>query len=385
MESQGHTKIEEMLRLLAGAVNAVRLYPPSSELPAQAIERLVAGSNALTAEVGTVRVTVDPRAFRSGDATIGDSHAQMVSLAEALHAMQIGQLVIAPGLTADEAQAFASVVNGDPRQIRAGGGARSAMVEAGASAIAVIEVSLRTSDEDGLVGVDLLSAPLEQIAQEMLGATVRWHEGAGAADVVDEVEHSIGHLEAAARDIAVERLAAAMMRLSDDERLRILLSSMATDKHATPMRGMLDVIARMPPATLARLLRLASARCGARPQLLAMPLDLPPEVAHEVAALLAPSPLSEAECGVPEDPSVEHMSAEVMAGGGEQELLRLTSMAERSKPGKALVATLALVRNHADLESVRALADALGPAARSGALTTVREALRTIDGLADDL
>lgn len=384
MESRGYENIEEVLRLLAAAVNAVRLYPSSSELPQQALERFVARCNEITAETGTIRTVVDPHAFRIGESVLGQSHAQTAALAEALHAMQVGQLVIAPGLTQADATAFASVANADAREVRADGGARLAMTGAGASAIAVIEVTLRTSAEEGLLGVDLINAPLEEVAQETLGASARWHESAGSDGAVDEVARAVAQLEPATRDIAAARIAEAMMRLSDEERVRILLSAMNVDAHGAPMRGMLDVIARMSPATLARLLRMASTRCGARPQVLVMPLELPSEVTRELTALLAPSARSEAECGVPDVAAADLIAADVAAPGGEQELARMKAAAERTGPGKALAATLALVNNSASPENVRALADALGPAARSGALTTVREALRMVDGLAGD-
>jgi hypothetical protein len=118
--------------------------------------------------------------------------------------------------------------------------------------------------------------------------------------------------------------------------------------------------------------------------MLAVPLELPPEAAQEIAALLAPSPRTEAECGVPADAGVERMALDALAPGGEADLERLKYAAGQTRAGKALVTTIAVVRDHADADSIRALGEALGPAARSGALTTVREALRTIDALAGD-
>jgi len=384
VEAQDYPKIEDVLRSLASAVNAARLYPASSELPRQALDRFVTRCNEVTAELGTVRLLVDPHAFRIGETCLATSHSQTCGLAEGLHAMQVGQLVMAPEVQPAEAAAFVAVASRDPREVRAAGGPRSALAGAGASKIAVIEVSLRSSTEEGLLGVDLINAPLDEVADEALAAATRWHASATTDHPRDEVAEAIGKLEQATRDLAADRIATALLRLSDEERVRILLSAMKVDASGKPMRGMLDVIARMSPATIARLLRMASARCGARPQVLAMPLELPPEAARELAALLAPSPRTEAECGVPEDPQAALMAAEALAPGGDDELARLKAAAGQSKAGKALVAAIAVVREHPDVESVRALGEALAPAARSGALTTVREALRTIDGLIGD-
>ncbi len=384
MEARDYPKIEDVLRSLASAVNAARLYPPSSDLPRQALDRFVTRCNEVTTELGTVRLLVDPHAFRIGETGLATAHAQTCGLAEGLHAMQVGQLVIAPSVQPAEAAAFVAVAGRDPRDIRAAGGPRTALASAGASTIAVIEVSLRSSTEEGLPGVDLINAPLDEVAHETLAAAARWHAAAASEEARDEVAAAIGQLEQATRDLAADRIATAMLRLSDEERVRILLSAMKTDTTGRPMRGMLDVIARMSPATIARLLRMASARCGARPQVLAMPLELPPEVAREIAALLAPSPRTEAECGVPADPEVALMAAEALAPGGDDELSRLKTAAGQTKAGKALVTTIAVVREHPDVDSVRALGEALAPAARSGALTTVREALRTVDSLIGD-
>ena len=384
MDARDYPKLEEVLRLLAVAVNSVRLYPPSSDLPQQAIERLVERCNAVTAELGTVRLLVDPNAFRVGESKLAGTHSHSTGLAEALYAMQVGQLVIAPGLQRAEAAAFAAVASRDPREVRSAGGPRAALTEAGASTIAVIEVSLRTSAEEGLMGVDLINAPLDELALETLAAASRWHHGAKSDDAVDEVASSVDALEVATRDLAMSRIATALLRLSEEERVRILLSAMTTDATGQPMRGMLQVIARMSPATIARLLCMASARCGARPQVLAMPLELPPEATREIATLLAPSPRTEAECGVPADAAVKSMAAEALAPVDGEAIARLKDAADQTKAGRALVTTIAVVRDHADADSVRALGDALGPAARSGALTIVREALRVLDGLTQD-
>jgi hypothetical protein len=384
VEARDYPRVEEVLRLLASAVTAARLYPPSSDLPQQALERFVTRANEVTQELGTLRLIVDPHAFRTGETPLSGSHSQTVGLAESLHAMQVGQLIVAPCLKASEAAAFLSVAARDPRDVRAVGGPRSALAAAGASSIAVIEVSLRSSNEAGLLGVDLINAPLEEVASETLAAAARWYAAAGTDEAFDEVASSIGQLEQATRDLATARIADAMMRLSEEERVRILLSATAADASRRPMRGMLDVFSRMSPATIARLLKLASARCGARPEMLAIPLELPPEAAREIAALLAPSPRTEAECGVPADASVERMAVDALAPGGEADLDRLKHAAGQTRAGKALVTTIAVLRDHADADSIRALGEALGPAARSGALTTVREALRAIDTLAAD-
>lgn len=381
MEAREHAGIEEVLRLLASAVNAVRLYPPSSDLPGQALDRFVARAAEVT-RAGQIRVIVDPHAFRIGESLLGAGHTQTSHLAESLHAMQVGQLVITPDMTRTEAEALVKVAGSEPREIRAGGGARAALVAAGATNVAFIEVSLRSSAEEGLPGVDLVNAPLDDIADSITEATQRWKASAETGEPFDEAAQAIEGLEQATRDLASARVAAAMMRLTEEERVQVLTSALTPDGSGEPMRGMLDIIARMNPASLARLLRMAAQATGGTSELLSLPLDLPPEVARQVAMLLAPSPRTEAECGVPADPEVDRLAVEATALGGEQDLARLKADASPSRAGRALQATVALLRTRGDTESLAAVGTAIAPAARSGAFTTVREALRALDEVA---
>ena len=70
--------------------------PPASALPAEAVARFTARANELTAS-GPLRFVVDPHGFRIGDTEIAAGQSQVVALAEALHALQVGQLVDRPG------------------------------------------------------------------------------------------------------------------------------------------------------------------------------------------------------------------------------------------------------------------------------------------------
>lgn len=382
MATLDYPQAEEILRLLASAVNAARLYPPSSDLPGQALDRFVSRAGELTASSGTMRFLVDPHSFRMGETPVAAAHNQTVTLAETMHAMQIGQLVIAPGMTRQEAAALVKLAGTDPKELRAAGGARSALLAAGANNVAVIEVSLRASHEEGLAGVDLVNAPLEDVAIEAAAAAARWAASVGTGGSADEAAQAVGRLEQATRDLAAARVAEAIMHLSEAERVQLLASALRRDASGQPMKGMLDVIAKMNPAALARLLKMTAHKTGGTPELLIASFELPSETAREVAALLAHSPRTEADCGVPADPHVERMAEDASTPGGEEHIARLKAVSDSTRAGRALAATLAVVREGTDAEGVSALGVALAPAARTGALATVREALRTLDEIA---
>ncbi|TLM76276.1 MAG: HEAT repeat domain-containing protein [Actinobacteria bacterium] len=385
MERESLARPEEMLRLLASAADAARLYPPASELPRQAVARFVTFANATTSASGPVRFTIDPHGFRLGEREIAGGVSHVVSLAEALHRLQSGQLIVAPDLTDEETATFLATCAQDPQEVRSAGGLRAALGAAGVARIAVIEVSLRASSEEGLLGVDLAAAPLDEIAEETAAAADRWARAAASGQAVDEMAASLESLEEATRDIAMQRVAQALLRLDEPTRERVLAASLAPAPGGERMKGMLGVVARMNPAALARLLALTAARVNAAPERVAMALDLPPEALKMVMELLKPSPRSEADCGVPPDVDTSHMAADIAETDDRSDLDRQIAIsAPALASGKRLVADVRLSHKSPDLDTVTAIGHALPGAARDGALVEVREALRRLDELRED-
>jgi len=381
-ETEGYPRPEEVLRLLAAAAGAARLYPPASALPAEAIERFVSRTNdAAFSAQGPLRYIVDPHEFRSGDIAIASGNSQVIALAESLHALQVGQLLIAPGISEAEAAAFVTVANSDPGAIRAKGGLRTALAAIGVAHIAVVEVSLRASEEEGLLGVDLMVAPLDTIAEETAKAAERWAHSEGPG--VDEVAGAIDGLEAATRQIAVERMASALMRLDETTRMRVLAFSLKADMNGRRMDGMLNVIANMKPAALARLLTLVAAQAGIDPARIAGALQLPPETAKLLAIMLAPTPDAPESTGIADTTQAAEMAREMAVADDTGDIDRQIAVASpQLASGRALATAVAVSRNHRDVESVASIGDSLPHAARDGAFATVREALRHLDELA---
>lgn len=384
METESHPLAEEVVRLLAGAANAMRLYPASSDLPAQAIARFVQRSNEVAGSLGPLRYVLDPHNFRIGDVAVATGQAQLTAFAENLHAMQVGQLVIAPGVTTDEVAAFVAIANDEPARVRSQG-IRSLLMGAGVTHIAVIEVSLRRSEEEGILGLDLTSAPLEEIGQAAVQSAQKWSETAASGQGTDDVEEAISRLEEATREIAAARVADALMRLDEETRMRVLAQAMRADSTGKRMNGMFGVIARKNPAALARLLTIVAAQAGTEPQRLAGAMDLPPDVLQQLLVLMAPSPRTEAECGVPEDPDMLAIARDIVAPDNRSDLDRQIAIAApQLATGKALATTVAISAITQDVESVQAIAEALPKAARDGAFAEVRSALRHLDRLATD-
>jgi hypothetical protein len=381
-------RAEEVVRGLSVAGNAVRLYPPTSLLPAQAVERFIAVAHDAVPEGSTMQLVVEPGGFKWGETALADGQGNISAFADALYAHQVGKLIVAPGPTSDEVFGFLRCVAADPHVVKDAGGLRAVLKSTGVSHLAVVEVTLRASTEEGLGGVDLTAAPLEEIAPRVAAAAAAWANEARTGEGHDGVAAAIDALEEAARDLAMQRVAEALMRLDEATRVKALAAACATDATGKPMQGMLDVIGRMKPAALARLLMLAANTAGMPANQLLGGLKLPPEALRAIMLLLTPSVQNETTRGVPATPDVRALALEVKTEN-EAETSDLERQIARSgkalAAGKALSTTVEIATQRRSEDAVRAVADALAPAVRSGALAEVRGALTFLASLDHDV
>jgi len=386
VEQRALEALEDVLRLLAGAAASVRLYPATNDIRRHALERFAAAAERVTTSA-PLRFIIDPDRIRYGEDDLASGHTQVSALAEALHALQVGQLIIAPGFTVAEIERFLGVLGSDPKDITSRGGVRSALVAAGVGHIAVIEVSLRASTEEGLLGLDLTLAPLDQIADAALAATQTWKVSAVVGNGIDEVSSAIDQLEPATRELAAARVAQALMRLPEAARREVLASALRPDASGSRMEGMLSVVAQMNPAALARLLSLVASDLGLRGLDLARSLELPPEIARELQMLLSPTPQTLELTEMPHDAMVEQTAEEMtdFEEDSEPNIQRmLASATPASAAGKALDTTLAILSTGATQEAIAAVGDALPVALRTGAIAPVAVALSALDVHAGD-
>jgi hypothetical protein len=377
---------EDLLRLLAAALSASRLYPLASPIRAEAIARFTRQAASVTAGHGPLQYYVDRRRFIIVNTAIGEAYPQVSALAETLHALQVGQLIVAPGVTDAEVSAFLTVLGDDPLAVRSSGGVRSAVLNLGVANIALIEVSLRASSEEGLLGLDITTAPLEHVAAELQVAVDNWSAQAEGSRE-DVVAEAINRLEPAARDLAMRRCAEALLLLDEATRLKMLSAAIPAAGSNEAMEGMLAVVGRMPPAALARLLQITAGAMGTEASELLGGLELPPEIAAELSALLRPSPQTEAQRGVPPEANVNGIAADVAAADEDDmahiELLVRASTG-RAAAARGLMTTIRMAHDKPTADSVAALADALKPAAREGALSELAAAASLLREISAD-
>jgi len=381
-------RAEELLRMLASALGAVRLYPPASPLRSKAIARFITAARDLTLAHGPLQYRVDRNRFIIGDTPVGATLPSVAGLAETLHRLQVGQMIIAPGLTDAELVRFLGVVSGDSATIRGSGGIRKALTDASVENIAVVEVTLRASTEEGILGLDLTTAPLTAIAPEIATAVASWAGAATAGGTpADVIAHAIERLEPAARDLALSRCAEALRFLDEATRASLLEAAFHTGPAGETMSGMLDVIAHVPPAALARLLRVASQMNGDTPENILGRLELPPEIAAEVAALLKPSPQPDEPWGVPAEVDVETIASEI-ADAGEDDISDLDRLVAgttaRDAAARGLDTAIEIGRLKHSEESLKAVSEAIPAASAAGALGEIAKAVALLDEYAED-
>jgi hypothetical protein len=353
--------VEDTLRALAGAAVATRLYPAGSDMVLQAVRRFAETAATATADGNAVRVTIEPKGFRMGAAELAPGQPNLVTLAETLYAHQVGQVIITTGITDEEASEFVTHLRDDPATARAGGGLRAGLTGAGVTHIAVIELTLRTSTEH----VDFTSAPLEEIGEHVAEAAERWAEGVGGGDGEDALSAAVDGLEDAARDLALERVAQALLRLDEASRVKVLSSALITNKEGRPMSGALSALTRMSPAALARLIVLASNDTARSIADISRNLELPPEATEALAILLAPAPREETQPGGPAgaDPADVVQEALIGAPDDDEALRRYPAQAEPSAAAaRALDTSLALARIRPDVDTVTSVGEALSRA-----------------------
>src|SRR5574340_603322 len=326
---------EGLLRTLAAAVNAVRLYPTTSPLRSEAIARFTRDAREVTRGHGPVQFYIDRKRFIFAETAIGEGLPQIAALAEAPHALQVGQLIVAPELTEQEVATFLDVLGRDAHEVRTSGGARAALLDNGVENIAVIEVTLRASSEHGLLGLDLTTAPLEDIADELQSTVAAWESTVACGEESEDmVAEAIGRLEPAARDLAMRRCAEALLLLDEETRLQMMSASLGTGPKGQQMEGMLEVVAHMQPAALARLLRLTAASLSSPAESLLPAIEFPPGLEAELAALLRPSQRSEEQSGVPPEADVVGIVADA-ATEDEDDLAYIGSLVAASTPKAA--------------------------------------------------
>lgn len=169
---------ESAVRALASTAKALRLYPPTSPIPLQAMQAAVEALDAIFATQPTVPLVVARKGFTFLGAPIAVTGAD--DLAETLTAHGVAELDLLPGCTTDDLAALFSTLLREPAEVQSNGGVAAALALAGASGVAVSGVVLTAAVTEVPVGEDVDEFLRELAADEERLAA--WLAAAAAGD-----------------------------------------------------------------------------------------------------------------------------------------------------------------------------------------------------------
>ena len=376
--------VEDSVRTLAAAAGSARLYPAGSPMTSAAVGRFVEAVTRATAVLGNFRLVIDPQGMRFGTRAVADGSSTISGLAETLYAQAAGQLLISPGVTAEEAAAFLGVIDTDPVTVRDAGGVRTAVAAAGVTHLALAEIDLR---DDATVAAedsfDPLAGPLSDIASSIAEAADEWADGAAAGAGNDGLAAILGGIDPIDLQAAQERMAKALLCLDERSRVAVLQQALTADATGAPMSSTLAIVARMPPAALARLLALFADGSGTRLAGALGTIKMPQEAAWALETLLASS--AEAADGPDDAPFMDDISdvAAAMAvedpGDAMARWRLVQSATAEDSAARALETSLMVLENRPVPETVAAVGVSLNVAAHEGAWRTAERAAGALD------
>ncbi len=376
---------ENAVRRLASAAGSARLYPAGSPMTWAAVDRFVEAALGCTSAMGPVRFIVDPKGLRLGDIPVAEGHAAVGTLAETLYGHQAGQLILGQQVSADEALAFVDTIDQEPLAVRAAGGLRAALSARGVTHLGVVELTLRTSETDGLGGMDLTLATPEVMAPALSDAAATWRFTAAAGAGRDEVSEAVGRLEHATRSLAEDRVASALLMLPERERVDVLEAALVADRTGRQMDGVLSVVVRLSPAALARLLAMYAAGSNDRLTYALQTLRIPPEAAEALHTMLSTPPEPSPMVGTADSEDPARLAAEALAEEPDDAVARwrlVNSATPADSAARALDATVAVVRKRPGNDSVAAVGVAMSAAMKAGAWRAAYRGAATLQELA---
>jgi len=169
---------ESAVRALASTAKALRLYPPTSPIPLQAMHSAIDALGAILATQPAVPLVVARQGFTFLGAPVTVTGAD--DLAGMLTAHGIAELDILPGCTTDDLAALFSALLRDPAEVQSEGGVAAVLALAGASGVAVSGVVLTAAVTEVPAGEDVDEFLRELAADEERLAA--WLAAAAAGD-----------------------------------------------------------------------------------------------------------------------------------------------------------------------------------------------------------
>ncbi len=196
--------LDDVVRGIAAAAKALKLYPPTSPIPRQSItaataslDEFLAAENMLSLSIARGGLTWRGQPVASGVPGIAD-------LADALRDHDIAEIAFMPGCSAEELISFLEILAREPDELSTTGGLGAALASAGVEGIRAVEVQLTVAEDVG-------PAPdedVDEFLRELAGDADRlstWMAAAAAGDPAAFAE-GLGELTDVAGPEGIKRL-----------------------------------------------------------------------------------------------------------------------------------------------------------------------------------
>jgi hypothetical protein len=141
---------DAVVRALAAAAKSLRLYPPTSPIPAQSVESAIQALNAFFSEgAPSLSLTVAREGFSWEGQPVAASVMGVAELVQDLREHGVAEVDIAPTCTGNEILGFLTAVLDEPESVRDRGGISAVTEAAGVSSIRVVDVRLTVAEMVG--------------------------------------------------------------------------------------------------------------------------------------------------------------------------------------------------------------------------------------------
>ncbi|MBU4555541.1 MAG: hypothetical protein KJ747_01550 [Actinobacteria bacterium] len=213
-------ELEAVVRGIASAGKALKLYPPTSPIPRQSVDSATAALSAFLGTHPVLSLSVARQGFGWCGQELGIGMVGVSDLADALRDHGVAEVDFLPGASATDLMSFLDMVSKDPKTVREAGGFAALLSAAGIESVRAVDVALTVLDlsalpEDGVDDAFLqeLATDAEKLAAWMAAATAGDPRVFGEGLI--EIANSAG-ADGMAR--MLEALATAFMRQTSDSR-----------------------------------------------------------------------------------------------------------------------------------------------------------------------
>lgn len=213
-------ELEAVIRGIASAGKALKLYPPTSPIPRQSVEAAASALDSFLYSHPGLALSVVREGFSWHGTIVGAGLPGVSDLADVLRDHGIAQVDFSPGCSPDELIELLTVIMQDRAQALAGGGISAMLTARGVDSVRVTEVQLTVIEDIGPTPGEDIDEFLRELANDP-DKLATWMAAASAGDPAAFGE-GLGEIAASVGPEGVERLmeslAAAFLKQNPDSK-----------------------------------------------------------------------------------------------------------------------------------------------------------------------